>query len=101
MLSNSELGYLYRIRERNDPDAFLEENDLRSRASKSQQLRIYGYWRRGKVAIVERKAKGACAISHSSMDVCLTCSEGWGIHSGHACPRGFGIGEFPNCREAQ
>lgn len=86
MLSSYELAYLGAVKRKDGVDAFLEEQALRSRASKSQQLRVYGYWQRGKVVKTAVKV-GECTRTHY-MQPCHVCGFSWGVHADHVCPVG-------------
>lgn len=96
MLSSAELKYLNTVKYEGSVDAFLDEQVLRSRASKAQQVRLYGYWQRGKVAGMAVKVK-ECTKSHYAEE-CSVCGRGWGSHNGHLCrPYGRAIGRFAGC----
>lgn len=96
MLSQHELGYLRALTRKNTVGAFLEEQALRSRASKSQQLRVYGYWRRGPIAKREVKIENSCAMTHRG-DVCVSCQTEYEYHNGHRCLSGT-FGFFLTCQ---
>lgn len=98
MLSQSEMDAL-RLRSKPRTLAHLvEEQALLSRASKGQQMRVYGYWRavpKGKRAVSDER--GLCLGGHFGEE-CTVCGMGWGWHSGHRCVTGS-FGRFPACVE--
>lgn len=99
MLSPRELGHLGRVKRLDTPQAFLDEQALLVRASKSQQLRLYGYWRRGPVvdASLSTIQADTCERYHD-FEECLACGEEWDMHRGHECCTGA-IGVFEGCEE--
>lgn len=94
MLSSHEMGYLKALTRKNTPEAFLEEQALRSRAAPTQQLRVYGYWTRGK-AYKAKMEVSQCEDTHRE-EYCWRCGSSWGIHQGHTCPYGT-MGVFRGC----
>lgn len=95
MLSHREVAHLAMAKRGHTVDDFLREQTLRSRASKPQQLRVYGYWQRGKP--IQGIIVSECGISHGG-EMCHTCGKGWGYHHGHRC-MDEGLGVFRGCDE--
>lgn len=97
MLASSELQELDAIRAFSigcSFSALLREQDLRLLASKSQQLKIYGYWRKGSKR--RPRVRGTCPLMHGMFDVCLVCVTHYASHEDHICPDGR-TGRFEGC----
>lgn len=98
MLSSHELGWLAAVSHSRTVEGFLNETILRSRATKTQQLRVYGFWQRvpaQKPEVRPSLVVGDCEEDHYN-ETCAICDRGWGNHAGHQCADG-GNGIFPGC----
>lgn len=96
MLSKGQVDQMEALSASNTVDAFFKEQALRSRASKAQQVRVYGYWKRGPVA-EGLPPLPECDMGHMHFSRCQVCGYIWAHHSGHVCPDGIRMAIFDDC----